>query len=111
MSKPPPVASADRAEASCAASPVESWLADDPNSTWLSTSSVGRTGVEVSVAGDVAVLVCHENVTIGDGHDVRLEVVVATNLYLRTENGWRMIHHHASPAPVTVTQPFTGMVQ
>jgi hypothetical protein len=26
--------------------------------------------------------------------------VIATNIYLRTERGWRMVAHHASPAPV-----------
>jgi uncharacterized protein (TIGR02246 family) len=25
--------------------------------------------------------------------------VIATNIYIRTENGWRMFAHHASPAP------------
>ena len=25
--------------------------------------------------------------------------MVATNIYLRTERGWRMVAHHASPAP------------
>jgi hypothetical protein len=24
---------------------------------------------------------------------------VATNVYLRTSNGWRLLVHHASPAP------------
>ena len=27
--------------------------------------------------------------------------VVATNIYMRTENGWRMVAHHASPAPAS----------
>jgi uncharacterized protein (TIGR02246 family) len=27
--------------------------------------------------------------------------VIATNVYLRTERGWRMVAHHASPAPAT----------
>jgi len=27
--------------------------------------------------------------------------VVATNIYLRTESGWRMVAHHASAAPAT----------
>jgi len=27
--------------------------------------------------------------------------VIATNVYMRTENGWRMVVHHASPAPPT----------
>lgn len=30
--------------------------------------------------------------------------VIATNIYLRTERGWRMVAHHASPAPVA-TEP------
>ena len=29
--------------------------------------------------------------------------VIATNVYLRTERGWRMVAHHASPAPATAT--------
>jgi uncharacterized protein (TIGR02246 family) len=29
--------------------------------------------------------------------------IVATNVYLRTAAGWRMIVHHASPAPATPT--------
>ena len=33
------------------------------------------------------------------GTDSRPAPVVATNVYLRTGVGWRMIVHHASPAP------------
>jgi ketosteroid isomerase-like protein len=41
----------------------------------------------------------HENFTL-EG-DARSQVpMVATNVYLRTAVGWRMIVHHASPAPV-----------
>jgi ketosteroid isomerase-like protein len=29
--------------------------------------------------------------------------VIATNIYLRTERGWRMVAHHASPAPAAAT--------
>ena len=29
--------------------------------------------------------------------------VIATNIFLRTERGWRMIVHHASPAPAGAT--------
>ena len=29
--------------------------------------------------------------------------VIATNVYLRTERGWRMVAHHASPAPSTAS--------
>jgi len=27
--------------------------------------------------------------------------VITTNIYMRTENGWRMVVHHASPAPAS----------
>ena len=45
-SKPPPPASPERAEASCAASSPESRAADAPKRTCDSTSSVGRAGVD-----------------------------------------------------------------
>ena len=38
----------------------------------------------------------HENFSVQDAPAVP---VVATNVYLRTAAGWRMIVHHASPAP------------
>jgi ketosteroid isomerase-like protein len=38
----------------------------------------------------------HENFGVQDAPAVP---VVATNVYLRTAAGWRMIVHHASPAP------------
>ena len=30
--------------------------------------------------------------------------VIATNVYLRTERGWRMVAHHASPAPAAPSE-------
>ena len=30
--------------------------------------------------------------------------VISTNIYLRTERGWRMVAHHASPAPAAVSE-------
>lgn len=29
--------------------------------------------------------------------------MIATNIYLKTENGWRMVAHHASPCPPMAT--------
>jgi ketosteroid isomerase-like protein len=54
----------------------------------------------------IAVHSVHENFTI-EG-DARAQVpVIATNVYLRTAAGWRMIVHHASPGPMQAppTQP------
>jgi uncharacterized protein (TIGR02246 family) len=61
---------------------------------------------QVAVTGMmIAVHSVHENFTV-EG-DARPQVpVVATNVYLRTAAGWRMIVHHASPAPAE-KQPAT----
>ena len=41
------------------------------------------------VHGDVALVLCEEEVT--GGH------LVATNVFTREDGAWRMVHHHASP--------------
>ena len=40
----------------------------------------------------------HENILVAGEAKPRAPVVT-TNVYLRTSNGWRMLVHHASPAP------------
>jgi len=40
----------------------------------------------------------HENITVA-GEKRPRPPMVATNVYLRTAAGWRMIVHHASPTP------------
>jgi uncharacterized protein (TIGR02246 family) len=53
----------------------------------------------VAVAGMmVAMHSVHENITVA-GEPRARPPMVATNVYLRTPAGWRMIAHHASPAP------------
>ena len=50
----------------------------------------------------LAVHSVHENFTIqgqARGDAPQPVPIVATNIYLRTAAGWRMIVHHASPAP------------
>ena len=55
---------------------------------------------QVAVTGMMlAVHSVHENFTM-EGEARSQVPVVATNVYLRTAAGWRMIVHHASPAPV-----------
>src|SRR5262245_16899676 len=46
----------------------------------------------------VAVHSVHENITVSGEQRAR-PPIVATNVYLRTPAGWRMVLHHASPAP------------
>ena len=55
---------------------------------------------QVAISGMmIAVHSVHENFTM-EGEARPQVPVVATNVYLRTPAGWRMIVHHASPAPV-----------
>ena len=48
----------------------------------------------------LAVHSVYEQVTVA-GETRPAQPVVATNVYQRTENGWRMVAHHASPAPAS----------
>jgi len=60
---------------------------------------------QVTIAGPmVAVHNLHENFSV-PGEKRTLQPVVATNVYLRTAAGWRLIVHHGSPAPGTAEPP------
>jgi SnoaL-like domain len=78
------------------------------NTQWM---RVQPTDVRMQVIGEVGLVACAENITATMDDDVGVAVAQATNLFRHTPEGWRMILHHASPAPVTVTQPFSGTVQ
>jgi ketosteroid isomerase-like protein len=86
----------------------QSWEEIFGGTRWL---RVTPTGVHIESFGEVAVVTCTENITAQSQEDVGLAVAQATNLFRLTPQGWRMIHHHASPAPVQVTHPFSGTVQ
>jgi len=87
----------------------DSWERIFANTRWI---RVTATGVGIATWGEIGLVACAENITATqEAEDVGMAVAQATNLYKRTPDGWRLIHHHASPAPVHVTQPFTGKVQ
>ena len=56
------------------------------------------TDVVVRLAGDTAVVTCTENiltaVSVDEGTGA---AVVATNVFQRTDAGWRLLVHHGSP--------------
>jgi ketosteroid isomerase-like protein len=85
-----------------------SWEQIFSSTRWL---RVTPTAVEAAVMGDVGLVVCSENITATTEGDVGVAVAQATNVFRRSKDGWRMMHHHASPAPVRVTQPFNGTKQ
>jgi uncharacterized protein (TIGR02246 family) len=54
---------------------------------------------QVAISGMmIAVHSVHENFSL-KGDERQAQPVIATNVYLRTPAGWRMIVHHASIAP------------
>ena len=80
----------------------ESWahiFSGGPRARVHITSQVAISGMMLAVHS------VHENFSIeGETRGQRVgdatpSAIVATNVYLRTAAGWRMIVHHASPAP------------
>lgn len=55
------------------------------------------TDVEVQVAGDVAWVICTENLTTKQDDTTVQTRILATNLFERVGDEWLMIHHHGSP--------------
>ncbi|GAA2742995.1 MULTISPECIES: nuclear transport factor 2 family protein [Kitasatospora] len=62
------------------------------------------TDVEVEVHGDVALVTCTENILSGGEPEEEGELgplvggkVVASNLFRRTSQGWKLWSHHGSP--------------
>lgn len=52
------------------------------------------------VFADVAYVLCHES--------VEQAFLAATNVFVREEAGWKMVHHHAGPSPTPSFDPGAG---
>jgi ketosteroid isomerase-like protein len=55
------------------------------------------TDLQVQVAGDIAWVLCTENLTSRQDDEPMHSQVIATNLYERIGDRWLLIHHHGSP--------------
>ena len=86
----------------------ESWEQIFASTNWI---RVTPTAVDIHILGRTAIVACSENITTTSDGDLGMAVAQATNVFLRTHQGWKMVIHHASPAPVVITQPFSGKVQ
>ena len=59
------------------------------------------TDLDIVVKGDLAWVICMEQVTMMVDGEPHVSRVLATNLYLKRPTGWLMIHHHGSPVMST----------
>jgi ketosteroid isomerase-like protein len=55
------------------------------------------TEMQIQVAGDIAWVICTENITSRQGERAQESRILATNLYEKTGMTWKIIHHHGSP--------------
>jgi ketosteroid isomerase-like protein len=79
---------------------------DEVRESWARMFAAGpraRLAIERQVAISGMMLAVHsvfESFTIPQAKpEAQPAPIIATNVYLRTAAGWRMIVHHASPAP------------
>jgi ketosteroid isomerase-like protein len=54
------------------------------------------TDVRVQIRGPLAWVVLTENLLSQVQQDVTATTLLSTNIYEKTNNGWQMVHHHAS---------------
>jgi ketosteroid isomerase-like protein len=54
------------------------------------------TDVRVEVRGDAGWVSCTENILTADGGKIAVSAILATNLFERDGDGWRLVLHHAS---------------
>jgi ketosteroid isomerase-like protein len=51
----------------------------------------------VHVVGDVAWVSCREDVTSAARNDISSALIEATNIFVRREGRWLLVHHHTTP--------------
>lgn len=77
---------------------------DTVRESWRSIFAAGpglRVGIShrvITATLQTAIHTLHENLSV-PGEPRERAPILATNVYLRTERGWRMLLHHASPTP------------
>jgi uncharacterized protein (TIGR02246 family) len=59
------------------------------------------TDVQIEVNGDTAVVTCSESILTSVGDETGDASVVATNIFRRRDDRWRLVVHHGSPVALT----------
>jgi ketosteroid isomerase-like protein len=80
---------------------LSSWRAIFANTPYI---QFFLTDVDVRVAGDTAVVTCTENILTEVTQEGSSGQVVATNVFRRRPEGWRLQVHHGSPVMGTISE-------
>ena len=72
---------------------------------------ISPTAVSVQVEGDFAWVTCLENITVFEETSFDSVQAAATNLFIRRDGRWLMVHHHASPIPMIVADNSSDTIQ
>jgi hypothetical protein len=66
---------------------------------------IALSGVWVRIEGDVGWVSCTQHVTTAFADGFEDAIVQATNIFLRHEDKWLLVSHHASPLPPSPRSP------
>ena len=72
---------------------------------------ISPSSVTISTEGDFAWVTCLENITVFEETSFDSAQAVATNLFIRRQGRWLMVHHHASPIPMIVADNSSDTIQ
>ncbi len=75
----------------------ESWENIFRNAEYL---RITISNVAIQIHGEVAWVVCTENIASAHEANYQTATAQATNIYHKIEGAWLLVHHHASPASV-----------
>ncbi|HSO73939.1 MAG TPA: nuclear transport factor 2 family protein [Blastocatellia bacterium] len=67
--------------------------------------------VWVHSTGEIGVVTCTENITVFNEASFDSAQATATNLFIRRQGRWLMVHHHASPIPTIVPDSSSDTIQ
>jgi ketosteroid isomerase-like protein len=67
--------------------------------------------VWVHSTGELGVVTCTENITVFNEASFDSAQATATNLFIRRQGRWLMVHHHASPIPTIVPDSSSDTIQ
>jgi len=72
---------------------------------------ISPTDVVTSIVGDLAWVTCVENITVFADDSFDSVQALATNLFIRRQTGWLLVHHHASPTTAIVPDQSSDVIQ